>query len=328
MACPLLHADRDVSHTGSLTHWIGFSAFLVVMLVLDLVVLHRGQSRVSTRSALAASAGWIALGLAVGAVIGWRLGRDAFVEYLTAYVIEESLSIDNLFVFALMFTAFRIPPEHQHRVLFWGIFGALVMRAGFIFAGVALLARFHWIMYVFGGVLLVAAVRIGRARPDAAPEHSLMLRWIGRFLRTTPELHGRRFLIRDAATGALMATPLLAVLIALETTDIAFAVDSIPAVLGVTTDSFLVFTSNAMAILGLRSLYFVIAAGLDRLRHLKTGLSVILAFIAVKMLAHDVVHIPAAASLGVIVLILAVTALASLRGGATLAAPKSSEVRP
>ena len=328
MAWPLLHADRDVSHTGSLTHWIGFSAFLVVLLVLDLVVLHRGESRVSTRSALVASAVWIALGLAVGAVIGWRLGRGPFVEYLTAYLVEESLSIDNLFVFALMFTAFRIPPEHQHRVLFWGIFGALVMRAGFIFAGVALLARFHWIMYVFGLVLLVAAVRIGRARADAPPEASLMLRWIGRFLRTTPELHGRRFLVRDAATGALMATPLLAVLIALETTDIAFAVDSIPAVLGVTTDSFLVFTSNAMAILGLRSLFFVIAAGLDRLRYLKTGLSVILGFIAAKMLAHDLVHVPAALSLGVIVAILAFTALASLRRGAPLAAQHDPEVQP
>ncbi len=317
-----------MSHLGPLAHWIGFSTFLVAMLVIDLVFLHRGETRVSGRRALRASAVWIALGLAVGCIIGWRLGRGAFVEYMTAYVVEESLSIDNLFVFALMFSAFRIPPEHQHRVLFWGIFGALVMRLGFILAGVALLARFHWIMYVFGLVLLVAAIRIGRARGDEPPEHSLLVRAIGRVLRTTPDLRGGRFFVRDAATGVLLATPLFAVLVALETTDIAFAIDSIPAVLGVTTDSFIVFTSNAMAILGLRSLYFAVAAGLDRLRHLKTGLAAILAFIAAKMLAHDLVHVPAGVSLGVILAILAITAVASLRGGPPLAHPQQPEVQP
>jgi tellurite resistance protein TerC len=208
----------------------------------------------------------------------------------------------------------RIPPDQQHRVLFWGIFSALAMRAGFIFAGVALLERFHWLMYVFGAVLLVAAVRIGRPDGDCERERGgLVVRAVGRLLPTTATLHGRNFLIRDPATHRLVVTPLLVCLIALELTDIAFAIDSIPAVFGVTTDPFIVFTSNAMAILGLRSLYLAIAGGLSRFCHLQTGLAVILGFIGVKMLAHDVLCIPSIASLGVILAILGITAAWSWR---------------
>lgn len=313
-------------HVASWTHWVGFATLIVAMLVIDLVLLHRRNTVTSGRRALGGVVVWIALGLGVGGVIGWQFGHHSFVEYVTAYVVEKSLSVDNMFVFAVMFSAFRIPPEQQHRVLFWGIFSALVMRAGFIFVGVALLERFHWLMYVFGAVLLIAAVRI--SRPDGEHERErggLVVRAVGRVLPTTPTLHGRRFLIRDPRTLRLVATPLLVCLIALELTDIAFAIDSIPAVFGVTTDPFIVFTSNAMAILGLRSLYLAIAGGLSRFRHLQTGLAVILGFIGLKMLAHDVLHIPGLASLGVILAILGITAACSWRGrGNPVAGPTSA----
>jgi tellurite resistance protein TerC len=301
-------------HVASWSHWVGFSTLIVAMLVVDLVLLDRRKAATSGRRALVGVTVWFALGLGVGGAIWWRFGHHSFVEYMTAYVVEESLSVDNMFVFAVMFSAFRIPPQHRHRVLFWGIFGALAMRAGFIFAGVALLERFHWLMYVFGAVLLVAAVRTGRPDDDRERERGgLVVRAIGRALPTTPTLHGDKFLIRDLGTHRLIATPLLVCLIALELTDIAFAIDSVPAVFGVTTDPFIVFTSNAMAILGLRSLYLAIAGGLARFRHLQTGLAVILGFIGLKMLAHDILHIPGIASLGVILAILAITAVWSWR---------------
>lgn len=300
-------------HVASWTHWVGFATLIIAMLVVDLVLLHRSKTASSGRRALGTVAVWIVLGLTVGVVIGWRFGYRSFVEYLTAYVVEESLSVDNMFVFAVMFSAFRIPSEQQHRVLFWGIFSALVMRAGFILAGVTLLERFHWLMYVFGAVLLVAAVRTGRSRDCGQEESGLIARTVGRLLPTTPTLHGHRFAIRDSRTHRLVATPLLVCLIALELTDIAFAIDSVPAVFGVTTDPFIVFTSNAMAILGLRSLYLAIAGGLTRFRHLQSGLAVILGFVNLKMLAHDVFHVPGIVSLGVILGILGVTAVWSWR---------------
>lgn len=301
-------------HVASWGHWLGFATLIVAMLVIDLVILHRRPTETSGRRALGAVGLWIALGLGVGGVILWQFGGRSFVEYVTAYAVEKSLSVDNMFVFAVMFSALKIPAEYQHRVLFWGIFGALVMRAGFIFAGVALLERFHWLMYVFGGVLLIAAVRVGR--PDGAREHERggwVARSVGRVLPATPTLHGRNFVVRDPRTRRLLATPLLVCLIALELTDIAFAIDSVPAVFGVTTDPFIVFTSNAMAILGLRSLYLALAGSLTRFRHIQTGLAIVLGFIALKMLAHDVLHVPAPASLGVIVAILSITAACSWR---------------
>lgn len=300
-------------HVASWTHWVGFAILIVAMLVVDLALLHRRKTATSGRRALAAVAVWIAIGLGVGGVIGWRFGYRPFVDYLTAYVVEESLSVDNMFVFAVMFSTFRIPPEHQHRVLFWGIFSALLMRAGFIFAGVALLERFHWLMYVFGAVLLVAAIRTARSDDREPGESGLVARTVGRLLPTTSTHHGDYFMIRDPRTLGLVATPLLVCLIVLELTDIAFAIDSVPAVFGVTTDPFIVFTSNAMAILGLRSLYLAIAGGLNRFRHLQTGLAVILGFIGLKMIAHDVFHVPGLASLAVILGVLGITAAWSWR---------------
>ena len=302
-------APHQVASVG---HWLGFGAFVVAMLALDLVFLHRRTAADSNRRAITAVAVWIALGLAIGFAIWWQFGHHTFVDYLTAYVVEKSLSVDNMFVFAVMFTAFRIPHEQQHRVLFWGIFSALAMRAGFIFAGVALLDRFHWLMYGFGSILLVGAIRIARPHVDDG-QPGLVARSIGAVLRTTPELHGRRFVVRDPSTRKLLATPLLVCLIALEVTDIAFAIDSLPAVFGITTDPFIVFTSNAMAILGLRSLYLAIARGLTRFRSLHAGLAAILGFIAIKMLAHDLVHVPGPVSLVVILAILGVTAVVSWR---------------
>lgn len=300
-------------HVGTVAHWIGFGGFVIAMLVLDLVLLHRRQAAASTRRALIIVAAWVALGFAVGFAIWWQFGRASFFDYLTAYVVEESLSIDNMFVFAVMFAAFRIPREQQHRVLFWGIFGAIAMRALFIVAGVALLERFRWLMYVFGLALLVGAIRMARPQVESGGP-GLVARLARRVLRTTPEMHGRRFVVRDPNTGKLAATPLLVCLIALEVTDIAFAIDSLPAVFGITTDPFIVFTSNAMAILGMRSLYLAIAGGLSRFRFLHVGLASILGFIALKMLAHDVLHVPGLVSLAVIIAILITTATASMLG--------------
>lgn len=299
-------------HVASVGHWLGFGAFVVAMLALDLVLLHRRAEPDSHRRAFVAVAIWIALGLAIGVAIWWQFGHRPFVDYITAYVVEKSLSVDNMFVFAVMFDAFRIPRDQQHRVLFWGIFSALVMRAVFIFAGVALLERFHWLMYGFGAMLLVGAIRIARPQVDDG-RPGVVARAIGSVLRTTTVLHGRHFVIRDPITQRLFATPLLVCLIALEVTDIAFAIDSLPAVFGVTTDPFIVFTSNAMAILGLRSLYLAIASGLARFRFLHAGLAAILGFIALKMLAHDLVHVPGPVSLAIILSILGVTAVASWR---------------
>ena len=297
-------------HVGTVAHWIGFAAFIVAMLVLDLALLGRRRNTTSMRAALVTVAGWVVLGFVVGCVIWWQFGRVSFLDYVTAYVVEESLSIDNMFVFAVMFAAFRIPVQQQHRVLFWGIFGAIAMRAMFIVAGVALLERFHWLMFGFGLALLVGAIRVARP-PQESAEPGLVARFATRVLRTTPELHGRRFVVRDAATRKLFATPLLVCLIALEVTDIAFAIDSLPAVFGITTDPFIVFTSNAMAILGMRSLYLAIAGGLSRFRFLHVGLASILGFIALKMLLHDVLHVPGLVSLAAILLILLVTFIAS-----------------
>lgn len=310
-------------HVASFEHWLGFGAFIIAMLVLDLVLLHRSAHPDSSGRAIAGVIVWIGLGLAIGLAIWWQFGHHSFVDYLTAYVVEKSLSVDNMFVFAVMFTAFGIPRAQQHRVLFWGIFSALVMRAVFIFAGVALLARFHWLMYGFGMMLLVGAIRIARPHVhDGQP--GLAARAIGAVLRTTPDMHGRRFVIRDPHTRKLFATPLLVCLIALEITDIAFAIDSLPAVFGVTTDPFIVFTSNAMAILGLRSLYLAIASGLARVRYLHAGLAAILGFIALKMLAHDLVHVPGPVSLAVILAILAITAIWSWRARPSPATQGSS----
>ncbi len=285
--------------------WIGFLAFIVAMLALDLGIFHRSAHAVGRREALAWSAVWAALAVAFAGVVWWLFGPARAQEYLAGWLIEKSLSIDNLFVILMIFTALRIPAEDQHRVLFIGIVSALVLRAAMILGGAALLARFHWLIYVFGAFLLATGVRLWRHRHDAPdPEGGGATRWLRRVLPTTPRLHGHRFFVREG--GSWLATPLFLALCAVELTDVAFAVDSIPAIFAVTSDPFIVFTSNVFAILGLRSLYFVLADLADRFRHLRTGLAAVLVYVGAKMVAAPWVKVPAPLSLAVILAILAV----------------------
>jgi TerC family integral membrane protein len=292
--------------------WFAFVGLIVGLLALDLFVLHRDAHEVSFREATVFSAGWITLGLVFGAVIWWWQGATAAGEYLAGYLIEKSLAVDNIFVFALVFSYFAVPPRYQHRVLFWGVLGALVFRGAFIAGGAALLETFHWTIYVFGGFLVITGIQMARHRDrEMHPERNPALRLFRRAVPTTDEYHGQRLTVRRA--GERMATPLLAVLVLIETTDIIFAVDSIPAILAVTRDPFLVFSSNAFAILGLRALYFMLAGMIERFVYLKLGLSAVLAFVGAKMLLSDVVHVPIWLSLAIIVVLIGTAVAASLR---------------
>ena len=292
--------------------WAVFAALVTAMLVLDLFVLHRRAREVSLREAGAWSAVWIATGLGFGALVWAWAGGGAAQAYYAGYVIEKSLSVDNIFLFAAVFTALAIPPRHQHRVLMFGIIGALLLRAALIGAGIALLDAFHPVVYVFGVVLLAAAVSMLRGGGHAAsgpPRGPGLLR---RLLPVTGELHGQRFTVREH--GRLLATPLLAALVAIEAADLIFAVDSVPAVLAVTTDPFVVYTSNVFALLGLRALYFLLAGAAARLRYLRPALAVILAAVAAKLLLADVWEFPAWSAPAFIVAVLAVATAASVRG--------------
>jgi tellurite resistance protein TerC len=293
--------------------WAAFCAFIVAMLALDLFVLHRRAHEVSLREAATWTAVWVAMGLAFAGVLwAWRGGGSA-QSYLAGYLIEKSLSLDNVFVFAVIFSAFAIPPRYQHRVLMYGIAGALVMRAAFILAGAALLEHFHVVSYLFGAVLLVAAVKMLRGGIDhqMQPQRSRVLRALSRILPATQQPHGQRFLVRER--GRLLATPLLLALIVVETTDVIFAVDSIPAILAVTTDTFVVYTSNVFALLGMRALYFLLAGAAAQVRFLQPGLAVILAGIAAKMLTADLYEVPGWVSPAFIAVVLAVVAALSVR---------------
>ena len=274
-------------------------------------MLHREPKAIPLKLAAIESAVWIAIGLAFGLlVLAWH-GGQAAGEYWSGYLIEQSLSVDNVFVWAVILTFFVVPAEFQFRVLFWGIFGALVLRAGFIFAGVALIETFSWVLYLFGAFLLYTAVKIARHdETEVDPEHNLALRAVRRVVPSTSEYDGQKLFTRQG--GKRLATPLLAVLVMVETTDVVFAVDSIPAILAVAREQFIVFSSNAFAILGLRSLYFCLAGMADRFRYLNVGLGVILAFVGIKMLLTDIWHVPTPLALGVIVVTLAVAVLASL----------------
>ena len=292
--------------------WAVFVAFILAMLTLDLLVFHRLPHEVSVREAAVWSAIWIAMGLGfAGLIFAWA-GPTASGEYLAGYLIEKSLSVDNIFVFALIFSYFAVPTAYQHRVLFLGIVGALVFRAMFIAGGAALLDRFAWMVYVFGGFLVLTGIKMARHRGvDVHPEHNPVLRLVRRIIPMTPDYRGQVFFTREL--GRRLATPMLAVLVVVETTDIMFAVDSIPAIFAVTREPFLVFTSNAFAILGLRALYFLLAGLMGRIVHLKRGLAVVLVFVGVKMMASDLYHLPVWLSLVVIAMILAVTTVLSLR---------------
>jgi len=291
--------------------WGAFALFIVGMLALDLFVFHRDAHEVSMREAAIFSAVWIGLGLSFGGLIFLWQGAQAGGEYLAGYVIEKSLSLDNVFVFAMIFTYFAVPARYQHRLLFWGVVGAIVFRAIFIGVGATLLDAFHFLIYALGILLLITGWRMWRTRDQHAmdPERNPILRLVRRFVPMTTEYRGQSFFVRDGARW--LATPLFAVLVVVESSDIMFAIDSIPAIFAVTDDAFIVFTSNAFAILGLRSLYFLLAGMITRFTYLKVGLSALLVFAGIKILISDFYKMPVALSLGVIVAILGVSVAAS-----------------
>jgi tellurite resistance protein TerC len=291
--------------------WTAFAAFVVAMLALDLFVLHRRAHEVSLKEAGIWSAVWVAIGLGFAGLLWTWQGGAVAQAYLAGYLIEKSLSLDNVFVFAVIFSAFAIPARYQHRVLMLGIIGALLMRAVFITAGITLLESFHPVIYLFGAVLLWAAVKMLRGGHSPATEHNRALRAMRRVLPSTERLRGQKFVVREH--GRLLATPLLLALIVVETTDVVFAVDSIPAVLAVTTDTFVVYTSNVFALLGMRALYFLLAGAVGRFRYLRPGLAVILAAVAVKLLLADVYEVPAWTSPAFIAAVLAAVTVMSVR---------------
>jgi tellurite resistance protein TerC len=280
--------------------WVGFVAVVLVLLALDLGIFHKEDKPVPAREALSWVVVWMSLAFVFMGVIWWRFGGTRATEFLTGYLIEQSLSVDNLFVFVIVFATFRIPPHLQHRVLFWGILTALVLRGAMILAGTALLQRFHWLIYVFGAFLLITGVKLFfHKEQEHSPEHSFAFRALRRIIPATPALHGNHFLVREG--GRWVATPLLLCLALIEISDVVFALDSVPAIFGVTLDPFIVFTSNIFAILGLRSLYFAIASLIGRFEYLKYGLALVLVFIGLKMSVSAWVHVNAALSLVVVV---------------------------
>jgi TerC family integral membrane protein len=291
--------------------WAGFVAFVLMMLALDLGVFHRQAHEVRPREAATWTLVWVALALVFAAGLVGFYGKDAGLTFLTGYIIEESLSVDNIFVIVLIFEYFRVPKSCQHRVLFYGILGALVMRGVFIGLGAVLIARFEWILYVFGAMLVITGIRMTFKQEDEFNgEQNPIVKLVRRFVPMTPVYHGKRFFIIE--NGKQFATPLLLVLILVEVTDLIFAIDSIPAIFGVTKDPFIVFTSNIFAILGLRSLYFLLAAVVDRFHLLKYGLALILTFVGVKMLGEEFFHIDIVVSLAIILGILALSVVASI----------------
>jgi tellurite resistance protein TerC len=312
--------------------WLAFAAFIAVMLALDLFVFHREAHEVSFREATVFSAVWIGLGLAFGAIVWAWQGATAGGEYYAGYLIEKALSVDNVFVFALIFSYFAVPAKYQHRVLFWGVVGALVMRAVFIALGAELLERYDFVVYLFAAILIFTGVRMARHREEKIdPERNPILRLLRRRVAMTADFRGQRFFVRDRSLpeherppgrrilGRWVATPLLAVLIAVETSDLIFAVDSIPAIFAITTNTFIVFSSNAFALLGLRALYFMLAGAMGRFVYLRFGLALILVFVGAKFIWNDLVgKVPIYVSLPVIALVIGASIAASLwatRGG-------------
>lgn len=290
--------------------WVGFNIFVLAMLALDLGVFHRSAHTVTAKEAGIWSVVWVALALVFNAGIYHFSGPEAGLQFFTGYLIEKALSVDNIFVFLLVFSYFQVPAKYQHRVLFWGVLGALLMRGALIAAGAYLIARFHWILYVFGALLVITAIRMAQQREHAIePEANPVIRFVRRLLPTTNVYHGQSFFIREDARW--MATPLFIVLVFTEITDLVFAVDSIPAIFAVTREPFLVYTSNVFAILGLRSLYFLLAGIVGRFHLLKLGLAAVLGFVGLKMLLVDIFKIPIGISLGVIAVLLGGSVLLS-----------------
>jgi tellurite resistance protein TerC len=293
------------------TMWIGFATLLAIMFTLDLGVFNRRSHEISFREALAWTGVWVSLAFAFNGWIYYSMGPNKALEFFTGYIIEESLSVDNLFVFIMIFSYFHVGKVHQPKILKWGIIGALVMRAVFIFAGIGLLERFHWMVYIFGGLLVFTGVKMAFGKDGKIePEKNLLVRLVGRFFPVSADARCHRFFIREK--GRIAVTPLFLTLVVVESSDVIFAMDSIPAILAVTRDPFIVYTSNIFAILGLRSLYYLLANFMDMFVYLKGGISFILAFVGVKMLIADYYPIPIHISLMVIVLVLATAVITSL----------------
>jgi len=306
---------------GQIWLWIGFNLFVLAMLALDLGVFHRKSHAVSTKEAITWSVVWISLSLMFNVVIYFFWDRmmpassytnsEAALAFFTGYLIEKSLSVDNIFVFILIFSFFAVPAAYQHRVLFWGILGALIMRGTLILVGAVLLEKFHWIIYIFGAFLIFTGIRMARHQDEEVqPDKNPVVKFFRRFMPVTEKFEEDKFFIRRA--GTLMATPLFLILLIVESTDLVFAVDSIPAIFAVTQEPFIVYTSNVFAILGLRALYFLLANVMDKFQYLKLGLSAVLTFIGVKMVIVDLYHIPVGISLIVVASILTISIVASL----------------
>ncbi len=296
---------------GTLALWIAFNIFVLLMLALDLGVFHRKAHAISLREATAWSIVWVVLALLFNAGIWYYGGHQKGLEFLTGYLIEKSLSVDNIFVFVVLFQYFGVEPRYQHRVLFWGILGALVMRGLMIWLGVELINRFDWVLYVFGAFVVYTGIKMLRHKPqDIHPEQNPLFRWARKYVPVTENYEGQKFFVRRGEI--FYATPMFLVLLVVETTDLAFAVDSIPAIFAITRDPFIVYTSNVFAILGLRAFYFLLAGILPYFRYLSIGLSVVLIFIGIKMMIVNWVHIPIGLSLGVVAGVLASAVIASI----------------
>jgi tellurite resistance protein TerC len=301
----------EIESVGTPGLWLGFTAFVVALLALDLGVFHRKAHVISVKEASIWSAIWIGLALCFNALVVHWFGPERGLEFLTGYLIEKALAVDNIFVIYAIFAYFAVPAAYQHRVLFWGILGALVMRAGFIFLGAALIQQFHWVMYIFGAILVFTALKLFLLKEEGLePEKNPVYRLMKRLIPSVPDYDGSRF--TTIRQGKRYATPLLVVLVLIEWTDLVFAVDSIPAIFAVTEDPFLVYTSNIFAILGLRSLFFVLAGVIGKFHLLKPALAGVLAFVGTKMLIVDFYKIPIGASLGVIAVLIAIGVAGSL----------------
>jgi len=296
---------------NQILQWVAFNIFVLVMLALDLGVFHRKAHVIKIKEALIWSAAWITLALLFNlGVYFWR-GPETALEFFTGYLIEKSLSVDNIFVFLLIFSYFGVPPLYQHKVLFWGILGALIMRAVFIAMGITLIEKFHWTIYLFGAFLILIGMKMAvQKERKIQPERNPLLRLFRRWVPVTEDYAEGRFVVKRA--GSYLATPLFIVLVAVETTDIIFAVDSIPAILAITLDPFIVYTSNVFAILGLRALYFALAGVMELFHHLHYGLSVVLVFVGIKMLITDLYKIPVSIPLSVVAGILLISVMASI----------------
>jgi TerC family integral membrane protein len=296
---------------GTLSRWIFFNIFVLIAVALDLGAFHRKPHKIGLREAAIWSAAWVGLSILFGVGVYWFLGRQPALEFFTGYLIEKALSIDNLFLFLVIFRAFSVDERVQHRLLAWGVLGALVMRGIMIAMGAELVERFAWIMYVFGAFLVYAGIHMLLVRTrETHPEQNKIFQLASKRLRVTRQYHGERFFVRS--NKQLFATPLFLVLLVVEITDITLAVDSIPAIFGITHDAFIVYTSNVFAILGLRAMYFLLAGALGRLRYLTVGLSGVLVFIGAKMIAEPWAHVPVHISLGVVAGILLVALVVSL----------------